>query len=712
MNENSIEIIGETPDIQRIKGELETSLLAAGPRIQQMQRDYDVRFCKWPGQSDDGRKHAEMLGETPFPWEGASDTKIRAADEVVNEHVAIMTAAFAEAKIQAVATNLDSVSSADSVTTLMRWLFRTQMRAEVALEVELAAQWRQTYGMAVLGVFWEQTKRLTTQTVTLEELQIAAAEAAAQGETGPLELLEKLFDPLAREELVQMAVNTNPILDTRQARKLLDELATDGVADMPEVAILNSKPRWLALRPWIDVFFPAHTKDLRAARWVARRRFLTEAEMREQAEAEGWDEDWMGKVIDTAKGTPSEIAGLVMDWSQRRTMGTPGFYYEEFKDYIEVIDWYQHGIDEKTQAPALYHTVFCPSVTEEWAKHELFAYKHGEMPFVALVRERTDLPMLESRSVPEIAASAQAEIKVQRDARSDYASIATMPPLIVPPNKGKVRLQFGPGVQHTESRSGAIRWMQPPQSSPASKEAEMSARSDLDRYFGRFSAEVPQVISQAFLKKLVRDFLGELSQAAVMTLQLCQQYLPETTVERVAGANRVPVMLSREDIRGQFIFTMTFDVEQLDPALVKEKLELWNTFVLGADTLGVADRGKYVKYAARLVSPEMADELISDPQATAQNETEDEKAKFAEMVSGSEPDMKPAGQNFQLRLQTLLGIVQANPEVQQMIKGRPVLQAMVENRIKHFQFMIQQTQVNPQIGRIGAKPVLGEGQPQ
>lgn len=248
--------------------------------------------------------------------------------------------------------------------------------------------------------------------------------------------------------------------------------------------------------------------------------------------------------------------------------------------------------------------------------------------------------------------------------------------------------------------------MDVPAYSQASLEAEKSAQADLDNYFARFTADVPPIMAQAMTEKLVRDFLNEFSRAAVMTSQLCQQYMPEMLVEKVVGQNRVPMMMSREDIRGQFAFAMTFDVAMLDLEQAKLKLEMWLTFVLGADSLGVTDRGKYIKYAGRLIDPAMADELIGDPQEAAQSEVADEAVQFAKMVSGVEPEMKE-GQNYQLRLQTLQGFVQQNPEVQQMVQARPVLQQMIANRIKHFQFMIQQKEVNPMIGRMGAKPLMG-----
>ena len=54
----------------------------------------DVRFAKWAGQNDDGKKHANDANSEPFPWEGASDTRVRLADQIINENVDILSTSF------------------------------------------------------------------------------------------------------------------------------------------------------------------------------------------------------------------------------------------------------------------------------------------------------------------------------------------------------------------------------------------------------------------------------------------------------------------------------------------------------------------------------------------------------------------------------------------------------------------------------------------
>src|SRR5271165_6147448 len=50
----------------------------------------DARFCRWMGQSVDGRKWAEVTGKQPFPWDGAADSRVWYIDDVINDDVDIM----------------------------------------------------------------------------------------------------------------------------------------------------------------------------------------------------------------------------------------------------------------------------------------------------------------------------------------------------------------------------------------------------------------------------------------------------------------------------------------------------------------------------------------------------------------------------------------------------------------------------------------------
>ena len=92
-------------------------------------------------------------------------------------------------------------------------------------------------------------------------------------------------------------------------------------------------------------------------------------------------------------------------------------------------------------------------------------------------------------------------------------------------------------------------------------------------------------------------------------------------------------------------------------------------------------------------------------QAAQQAEVEDEQLQFTKIAAGTEPPLKEGGQNVQLRAQTLQGIIQSNPAIQQRLQQDQIFAAMIEARMKAFEFQMQQQQ-NAQIGRVGSQPGL------
>jgi hypothetical protein len=352
------------------------------------------------------------------------------------------------------------------------------------------------------------------------------------------------------------------------------------------------------------------------------------------------------------------------------------------------------------------HTVWSPLVPEKYGRHEPFGYDHGEQPFIALVRERVESALADSRSVPEIAGTFQTTIKTQRDAQNDRAQINSIPPLLVPLWRAGAEVKIGPAAQIPEKVGGELRWMPPAQNTGDHNKAEETADLALARYFGRMREGVDPRRVQLAQERLITSSLGEIGQAMSMTLQLCQQFMAEETVERVVGKLRIPFKISREEIQGKFNLLLTFDAQNLNPQLVEAKLKAIQTMLLPIDNEGVINRAKLVEMGARLLDPYWADAIVGSPEAAAQSETEDEMNNLNLIATGVEPPMRPEGQNYQLRLATLMSGVQENPFLAQRIQSQPDSLAMFKARVQHLQTMAEQYGINKEIGRTGAEPGL------
>ena len=68
--------------IVEILGEVEQADSDASTYIQRKLRNWNTRYCIWPGQNEDGRKRKGSLGAQPFPWENSSDCKIFLSDNI------------------------------------------------------------------------------------------------------------------------------------------------------------------------------------------------------------------------------------------------------------------------------------------------------------------------------------------------------------------------------------------------------------------------------------------------------------------------------------------------------------------------------------------------------------------------------------------------------------------------------------------------------
>jgi hypothetical protein len=555
-------------------------------------------------------------------------------------------------------------------------------------EVELALQFRETYGLAVMGIFWRTTTRIEEKTLTLEEIQ----QVALQGDGGAAALVDAILDPLQEESAKSMLGILSPKLSSLSAVRSLRE---KGEVTYENPYIFESKPEWVALEPLEDILFPASTWSLQRSPWVARRELITEEELRERETTMGYDSEWVERAV-KQKGMTHRINRNILRANVHMT--------DQDRDLIEVYHVYKKIHEDG--ATKVQCTVMHTALTDLVAKDEISPYEHGNFPFVELPRERVSRNLLESRGIPELVATAQAEIKTQRDYRADRASIAILPPVRVPANRGKIELVFGPASQIPERRPGEFGWMEPPPFDKGTIEVETATRSDIDEYFGRASATVPPARTMLAQQDLVDGFLTDMKLAVGQTLQLMQQYLTDEQIQRITGAPAGNYQLSREEIQGSYDLIADFDVRDLDNEYLGKKLDYIAKVAIPLDVAGVIDRAGLVKFIMGAVDPVMGAQLVKDPGVASAQEAEDEQVQFTKIAAGAEPPMKEGG-NPQVRMQVLQQTIQSNPALQQRYEQDEIFRKMLDARMQSFQFQLQQQQ-NAQIGRMGAVPALSQ----
>ena len=164
--------------------------------------------------------------------------------------------------------------------------------------------------------------------------------------------------------------------------------------------------------------------------------------------------------------------------------------------------------------------------------------------------------------------------------------------------------------------------------------------------------------------------------------------------------------MNQEDIEGRYDLSLRFSVDTLNPEFMEKKLDAV-TKLTQFDVTGALDRNKLLEIIAESIDPMLAKQVIMDKQTAQQKEIDDEQNSWVKIINEIEP-LPKEGINFELRQQTAQQILQTSQELQKKMQEKPLVKQLADNRMKFLQFGIQQQQ-NAQIGRVGVKPVMGQG---
>jgi len=685
----------DTPDVRELAAEYSRSL-HDGESLDKVSNVDSIRFTRWTGQTTDGRKHSESLpeGKEAFPWEGASDTRIPLADQIINDTVDVLTTAFSRATLKIGGTEIGDSQAAGVASNMMRWQRDTKLYHTLNRESELLAQYGQQYGWGALFVGWEQKSAVKGRKVTMDEVL-----ALAQQVGGELEALPDMInDPESETAVVEILQAQFPGLGKRKARRAVKELRDFGETTLPQAYLAVNQPAVVALKPWEEISLPPETVDLQSARVIFRRMFMTEVELRAKVVDEGWNEDWVEAAVKTA-GRSTEFH----DFSTQLSDLTSD-HVDRQDNLVEVVYAYSRQLDDNS-IPGIYYTIFSPiAQTGEGgedihAKHELLDYVHCRYPFVEYRREKLKRRITESRGVPEICQTWQDEIKTQRDSIYDSTSFETLPPIMVNKRLGLAN-KVGPAVQLPVMKAGDYEFMRPPARQPSTAFNLIEAVSrQADEYFGRANERVPSVQTQIKQQRFVNNWLTVWTEAYQQMFQLSLQYLSPEEISRITGTDIVP-----ESDMYQFDFVLKYDVRELDTEYVESKLSNIAQYVVPQDVSGVLDRNKLIGMITRAISPDIAEELIIDQAPASQKMYEDVKGQIGQMMLGNEASYTENDPAAQTKMQYAQEIVGRNPKAQAALEGDELFRQLFENYTKNLQMSLMQQQ-NAQIGRIGVSQV-------
>jgi hypothetical protein len=695
---DKLALSNDVPDIQELISEYRRSLYNGG-NTQEMADIDDLRYCKWAGQSNDGKKHSELRknNDPALPFEGASDVRIRLIDRVINEQVALWVNSWKNSKLRVSGVTVDDGGQAEAMTTLLAHIISSRLRMESRREAELLAQYANHYGWALMDVSWEQNIGLVPQTLRFDEIEAQAAALAQEEPDNPAVRLPEAIKSGEDDDMcVSMFQSVMPQATDESVRQMVVDLREKGEATLFVEQITKNLPRLTALKPYDEVCFPPETIELQKARVVFKRLYLTEVELRTYVKSDKWNPD----AVDEAIKTSGNISWYT-DPNVVAVANLMGGQEHRSRNLVEVIYAYTKQINEDGNL-CIYYTIFCPNSRGDlYFKHEKLPYAHLKYPFVELRREHIRKSIMESRGIPEILVTEQAELKAQHDAFRDRTALETMPPILV-----KKRIQginkIGPALQLPVTAPDDYRFMDTPRSSVnITMEVINQIEKNAAMYFGLSHELVNPNKTQMLQQMSVDGWLNTWAEIYTQLLQLCLQYMPREEIERITGTQ---LAVGSLDIANQFDFEVKFDVRDLDNDYVMKKLQTISQFVLPLDVGGVIDRNKLVAKLTEAISPDVAKDIILDQQSASQKMYNDVQNDIVKMLMGIEPQYVENDPSAGTKMQYLQDIAGKSPKVQQMAQGDQMTSALMQNYQKNLQMSIMQQQ-NKQIGRTGVTPV-------
>ena len=661
----------ETPDVKVLQEELQYAWDQDCTTYNSTAYKEDVRYARWHGQTADGLKHRERMGDRAQPYDGAPDTRIMVADDVINSLVDVLYAAFFGARVKTAPTTARTLNVAQAAEwrAVISWMLHGPLRGTLIDDVERAAQWQNTIGWCVLHPNWRKEKVMKMQTLTMQQIIQLAAQAAPppQGQPAagqnpnpppapPQSSLEArapemIMDPALEDAAVELFMTFFPGMNKRESRRVVKQLREDQTADFPVETDGPNVPELRVLIPGQHFVMPPESTALPGEeRWMAVREFLSEQGVRARAAEEDWNEKFTERLC--------KQKGMALNES-----AIEHAVDENMKD-IEFFYMYQKR-NSDNGVPGLYCTVLSmfvnPSAGKDTSEadygyHRLAGFAHHQQPFIILQTEVTGLRPMDARGVPEIVMTQQNEMKNSRDLTYIFQQLSVCPPL---QKKGAQASKLPPGLTPmgivNNVNGGEWSWFPPPDGNPevAFKLIEM-VRKEVEDHFG--IARPDSIPSRAMgrMQRIVTRWLAKWGEALWQLSVLAYQNLSPAELQEILG--RKPLL--NADLVAQQRLMLWFETRSMDSDwlddMIKNIIQL-----LQVDTGGTIDRSKLINFLLAYMDPALGEEVTLDQAGAKQAMFKEVRDEIDSIMAGNKPMLREndptAGMKLEFGKQVVMG---------------------------------------------------------
>jgi len=714
-----------------LKQELE-SICDGGNGVWNQRSEFEnVRRCVWPGQSSDGRKHREALGEDPFPFEEAADNRVRIVDQVINERAILCVLAAMRSQVSITGFRCADDGFGKRMERALKWIIRNVWGSEWPAVLMRLAQYREgdSPAAALAGVYWDRQERLRLQKVSIMELkQMALMElqASVDPEVWPeieeqaIEQVDALDvalvsgDDSAEDEVLGILARFFPdVAESRlkkavkQLRKALRDGEDEPSADFPVRVVERNAPMVVAHRIGEDVLLPLNMGKFQEARAYFRIEWLPEYAVRARAAAKGLKKDFVDELLKVSHESEQASPTFAMEGKgaiTERVLSASGDWIapgpERYKGLFQLVTAYYRAVDEDG-IEGIYWMQFHPEIDVPANDPQLLDLPHGQYPGVFFAREFLSAAALDSRGWPELLGPAQSAIKDLGDGYNNFAKLTAVPTLVSKGRRSTARIKVGPLNEVRLKAGGDVRALDLGRFPTTSVQQERALRRDVDEYAGRGNNDVDPVVTQTAREWCTLTFLMGVRDVLMQTLQLWQAFSTPEEQAQITGAHGEELFRGPDDLEGAFRIDLKFDVQSMDMEYLQKKALIFKDVLMALDVDATIKWNLIVHSLFSSFDPDLAEIAVDSKEGAQQREVEEEELVWLKALAGIETQPQEKGQNFGARLEWLEQRMQMVAENEQVFGAvSPAAQEILVKRLEHLRFMVQQ-QENAQIGRVG-----------
>ena len=600
-------------------------------------------YCVWDGQNADGTVH-DTKTECAWPFDGASDQRVRWGEKVVLDKIALVMIALSSCEVEfACGAGPDAERRANALKRLLGWeMGRLGAKGYAEFLALLRYMLVDSPAVAAMDVSWRRRASLAVRELNAEELAAQYVAANGSEETDPATLEGKYWMGLRGE----------------------DEAATEQ----------------------LDAFLVAQgvrQEDAYASPWF-RGEWVTEEQLRERIESDGWDPEWVEEEL-RYKGAS------FYDEATRPN--------DDVKDLCNIV-WCYEAVTTDAGETVRWVTVLGHADGSAFGQRAIRS-RRGTWGVAFFRREVTGRNLLAARGLAALCAPDQGVAKEVRDMAANNAIVGSLPPIKAKGTRTRNAV-IEPFSVINMGINDDLLWMQPPAYPAAAKETEERLKAELLAYVGVSDGQTDVTERR---QEEVNWFLRQFQDLFVLMVEAAQDHASDEALAGVTGEGDVQG-LRREDITGSFGITLRLDPRNLDNKALLDKVQAFAGVLQSIDRERAVDTLPVLRHVMRQLWPEVSGEAMRSPEQLTANDLEEEKQNFALIKAGVMPRMDTQGRwNYGARLQFYQQLQEENPDA--IAEMSPVAQENLQRWMEALEQQNTQFGENAEIGRTGVEGVEG-----